>query len=170
VIRSEIERFDPLAIIRVLNRNEVQFVVIGGIAAGVQGAVWVTTDLDICHARDRENHERLARSLKQLEARPRDLPEGVRVVLDARGLAAGTNWTLMTRYGRLDLIAEPGGGLEYGPLATHARRFHGEEEYLVASLEDLITMKSAAGRPKDVGQVELLRTVAEELGHSDTRS
>ena len=39
--------FDPLAIIGVLNAHGVRFIVIGGIAAGVQGAMWATTDLDI---------------------------------------------------------------------------------------------------------------------------
>jgi hypothetical protein len=162
-----VEAFDPMAIIRLLNVHGVRYVVIGGIAAGVQGAVWVTADLDICHARDRENLERLAAALAELEVRPRDLPAGVRVILDARGLAAGTTWTLGTRFGALDLLAEPGGGMSYETLAPRARTLEGEETYLVASLEDLITMKAAAGRPKDIGQVELLRLAAAESDRAD---
>lgn len=161
--RQGVDAFDPLAIIRVLNEHQVRFVVIGGIAAGVQGAIWATTDLDIAYARDREDHEKLAAALAQLDAVPVELPAGVRVTLDARSLAAGTNWTLMTRFGRLDLLGEPGGGLDYAALSPRARLIRGEQTYLVASIEDLITMKTAAGRPKDVGQVELLRATAEEL-------
>ena len=156
--------FDPLAIIRTLNAHKVRYVVIGGIAAGVQGVIWATLDLDICHARDRENHARLASACSDLEARPRGLPDGVRVVLDARALAAGTTWTLTTKHGALDLLAEPGAGLDYDTLAPRARRFEGEEPYLVASIDDLIAMKTAAGRPKDIGQVELLRVAADEIG------
>jgi hypothetical protein len=159
---TESEAFDPLAIIRILNARGVRYVVIGGIAAGVQGVFWATFDLDICHARDRENHVRLAAALGELGASPRGLPDGVTVILDARGIGAGTTWTLATRFGSLDLVAEPGAGADYDTLASRARRFEGEESYLVASIEDLIAMKSAAGRPKDIGQVEMLRIAAEE--------
>jgi hypothetical protein len=159
--------FDPLAIIRVLNAHGVRYVVIGGIAAGVQGVIWATFALDICHARDRANHERLAAALDELQARPRGLPDGVEVVLDARGIAAGTTWTLTTRHGSLDLLAEPWAGTDYDALASHARRIEGEESYLVATIDDLIAMKSAAGRPKDVGQVALLRVAAEERARLD---
>jgi hypothetical protein len=52
-------------------------------------------------------------------------------------------------------------------LAPRARRLLGQEEYLVASIDDLITMKTAAGRPKDIGQVELLRIAADEVSRRD---
>lgn len=160
-----IDAFDPLAIIRILNEHGVRYVVIGGIAAGVQGVIWATTDLDIAYARERDDHDRLAGALAELAAVPVDLPDGVRVSLDARALAAGTNWTLMTKHGRFDLLGEPGGGLGYATLAPRARVIRGEQTYAVASIEDLITMKTAAGRPKDIGQVELLRAAAEEAAN-----
>ena len=153
--------FDPLGLIRILNDQGVRYVVIGGIAAGVQGAIWATADLDIVYARDPDNHERLERALADLNAVPIDLPADVKVILDARSLRAGHTWTLSTRLGRLDLLAESA-GLDYATLASRSRPFAGSERYLVASIEDLITMKVAAGRPKDAGQVELLRRVAEE--------
>lgn len=156
-----VEAFDPLAIIRTLNEHQVRYVVIGGFAAGVQGAVWLTTDLDVCYARDPDNRARLAEALAELQAEQVDLPAGVRVALDARSLNRATTWALRTRFGRLDLLGEPGAGLDFHGLVPRARRFQGREEYLVASIADLIAMKSAAGRPKDVGHVELLRMVAE---------
>ncbi len=157
------DAFDPLAIIRVLNEHSVRFIVIGGIAAGVQGAMWATTDLDIVYARSREDYGRLAAALKDLEAEPIDLPAQVRVHLDARSLAAGNIWTLLTRHGRLDLLGDPAPGLDYNSLAERARSIRGEQTYAVAAIEDLITMKRAAGRSKDVAQIELLRATAEEL-------
>lgn len=119
--------FDPLAMIRILNEHGVRFVVIGGIAAGVQGAIWATTDLDITYARGRDDHKRLAAALTALEAEPVDLPPDVRVHLDARSLAAGDVWTLTTRYGRLDLLGEPAPGIDYNFLARRARTIHGEQ-------------------------------------------
>jgi hypothetical protein len=50
-VTDRAETFDPIAIIRVLNEHQVRFVVIGGIAAGVQGAEWLTTDLDVVRSR-----------------------------------------------------------------------------------------------------------------------
>jgi len=154
--------FDPVGIIRVLNQHDVQFVVIGGIAAGVQGAMWATVDIDIVYARSRENHGRLAAALVDLQAAPVGLPSGVRVTVDARALAQGSTWTLMTGLGRLDLLSESG-GLDYETLQGRSRTIHGQEPYRVASVGDLIAMKRSAGRPKDAGHVELLERVAEEL-------
>jgi len=154
--------FDPLAIIGVLNASEVRYVVIGGLAAGVQGAVWATTDLDICYARSRADHRRLAAALADLEARPIDLPDDVTVRLDARALALGDVWTLTTRCGQLDCLGEPAPGMDHTYLAPRSRVIHGRHTYRVASLEDLIEMKLAAGRPKDLAQIELLRATLEE--------
>ena len=46
----------------------IAMVVIGGIAASLQGSTTITNDFDICYARDKENLERLAAALKELEA------------------------------------------------------------------------------------------------------
>lgn len=161
---TQIDPFDPQALIAALNRHGVRYVVIGGIAGGVQGAVWATTDLDICYARGPSDHERLAAALAELKARPVDLPSGLRVRLDARALRRGETWTLLTDFGRLDLMGEPAPGLDYETLSATARSFVGQHEtYLVASLEDLITMKRAAGRAKDRAHIELIQAVREEL-------
>lgn len=157
------EAFDPLEMIRVLNEHQVRYVVIGGIAAGVQGAIWATADLHVTYARERDNYESLAAALRDLEAVPVDLPAGVRVALDARSLTSGTNWTLLTRVGRLDLLGEPGAGLDYASLLPGARLIQGQRSYLVASVRDLLAMKVAVGRPKDIGHAELLRILVEEL-------
>lgn len=153
--------FDPLAIIEVLNRHGVPFVVIGGIAAGVQGAMWATFDLDIVYGRAREDLRNLAAALSELEAHPIALEEGVTVVLDERDLRHGDIWTLATRHGRLDLLAEPAPGLRLDALVPRARMIEGQQSYRVASLADLIAMKRHAGRPRDAGQIQLLRAAWE---------
>jgi hypothetical protein len=155
--------FDPLTIIRALNGHGVKYVVIGGIAAGVQGAMWSTFAVDVVYERTAANHAALAGALADLEASPIDLPDDVKVMIDRRALDAGDVWTLMTSHGRLDLMGEPAPGLRYTDLIIRARWINGAERYPVASIADLIAMKSYAGRPKDVGQVELLRVAAEGL-------
>jgi len=158
--------FDPLAIIATLNRHGVRFVVIGGIAAGVQGVVWMTADLDICYARSRANLERLAVALADLGAQPVEATADLVVHLDARSLAHGDWWTLSTRFGRLDCLGEPAPGMTYETISERARTIDASETYEVAAFEDLLVMKRAAGRPKDVGHIELLRAAIEEAGQS----
>ncbi len=164
---DRIPPFDPLGLIRVLNEHEVEFIVIGGYAAGVQGAEWVTIGLDIVYAREPANHKRLGAALKALDAEPVGLPPGVSVTLDMRALRAGDVWTLTTRLGRLDLMGEPAPGLDYEAPRSRARAIHGREAYRVASIEDLVAMKGHAGRPKDIGHLELLRAVADELSKGE---
>jgi hypothetical protein len=153
--------FDPIAIIELLERHRVKYLVIGGIAAGVQGAMWATFDLDITYDRSRRNLTRLAAALAELGASPIGLDDGVRVHLDEQGLQHADIWTLATRYGRLDLLAEPGPGLRYETLAPRARTIDGIQTYRVASLADLIAMKRVAGRPQDEGHIRLLRAALE---------
>jgi len=154
--------FDPGGLIAVLNRHGVEFVVIGGIAAGLQGAIWATADLDICHSRSQANLRRLATALADLEAVPVGVADQVVVPLDGRMLGRAEVWTLETRLGRLDCLAEPAAGLTFETLSERARWFEGSETYRVACINDLIAMKEAAGRPKDLVQADILRAVAED--------
>lgn len=60
---------DPGAVVRILNRHGVRYVVIGGIAAQLQELpVPATVDIDVTPARDRKNLERLAQAFEELEA------------------------------------------------------------------------------------------------------
>ena len=64
--------FDPIAGLRALVEHGVRFVLIGGYAAALRGSPMMTGDVDICHARDRGNLERLAEALQSLHARLRE--------------------------------------------------------------------------------------------------
>ncbi|HEX7421383.1 MAG TPA: hypothetical protein VF505_15945, partial [Thermoanaerobaculia bacterium] len=59
--------FDPLRILKTLNRHDVRFVIIGGIAGRLWGSTTVTNDLDICYGRDRANLANLASALTDLK-------------------------------------------------------------------------------------------------------
>lgn len=75
-------RFDFLRSLRTLVEHEVRFVVIGGLAGRLHGSTTVTNDLDICYARDEGNLDRLARALRDLNARLRGVEDAVPFVLD----------------------------------------------------------------------------------------
>ena len=163
---SEVVRFDPAEILRRLARAGVSFVVVGGLAAQSHGSPTSTDDLDICYARDPDNLRALAAVLADVAAVRRGLPADAPPMppLDARTLRAGGLFTLSTRFGDFDLLADPDPGLDYEVLAAHAVQasVHGIP-LLVASLDDLMAMKRAAGRPKDRIELEILGALREEL-------
>jgi hypothetical protein len=159
--------FDPLRIFKILNRHDVRFVVIGGIAGRLWGSTIVTNDLDICYARDRANLEALAASLRDLKVKLRGADRDLPSIIDARTLKMGDSFTFTTIAGSLDCLGTPAGSGGYESLARTATKMDvGDVEVSVASLEDLIQMKRAAGRPKDLIEVEILAAVREELEES----
>lgn len=158
--------FDPLRAFRVLDRHGVRFVLIGGLAARLLGSPSITNDLDICYDRAPDNLEALAGALRELEARLRGAPE-VPFLLDARTLRAGDHFTFSTLAGGLDVMATPAGGLDFASLRRNAQTLRVEDlELMVADLPDLIRMKRAAGRPKDLIEVEVLAALLEERERS----
>src|SRR5207244_13581694 len=86
--------FDPRPILGVLVRHDVRFVVIGGIAASLQGSTTITNDFDICYARAPENLERLVRAMSELHATLRGPREHVAFRLHRRTPTAGVNCPL----------------------------------------------------------------------------
>ena len=145
--------------------NEVRFVVIGGIAAALQGSTTLTADLDILYDRAGDNIGRLARSLSALGAVRRDLPTGVTAPVDERALRNGLNVLLSTSAGDLDCLAEtPSGRFTYAQVAPTSERLRVDRglEISVASLDELIRMKRATGREKDRVEVEILAALRDE--------
>lgn len=155
--------FDPFRSLRALDRHGVRYVLIGGLGARIHGSPTVTNDIDICYERTTENLERLAAALRQLDARLRGVSEDVPFQLDAAALAAGDHFTFTTRAGSLDCLGSPAGVGGFDELARNARLFEVEGlTLLVASIDDLIRMKRAAGRRKDLIEVEILAALKEE--------
>lgn len=158
------EEFEPLRAFRVLIDHGVRFIVIGGFGASIRGSPVITGDLDICYARDDENLERLAAALRQLDAKLRGAPDDVPFQLDARTLKNGDSFTFATSAGALDCLGTPTGTSGFDDLDAEAT-----DEDLdglrvrVASLDDLMRMKRASGRPKDLIGLEWLGAVRDEI-------
>ena len=152
--------FDPMPALRALADGEVDFVIVGGIAAVLHGSSTLTTDLDIMFAPAAANLERLAVVLVSLDARLRDIEDDLPFVPDAAALRRIDLLTLSTSAGPLDLLRAPSGAPRYAILRRRAERYDlGGFEALAASLEDLIAMKQAAGRMKDLAAVEELEVI-----------
>jgi hypothetical protein len=153
-------------LVAVLERHGVRYVVIGAIAAAAGGAPVVTRDLDVTPARDPHNLGQLAAALQELDARlrtPSD-PDGVAFPLERQMLAGSDFWTLTTRAGDLDLVFAPAGAGGFDDLVRDASVVEiAGTSVLVASLVDVIRLKEASGRDKDVAQLPLLRRTLERV-------
>ena len=162
---TETEAYDPRDAVAVLLRHGVRFVVIGGVAANLRGSPSITADLDVCYERDSSNFSALARALRELGATLRGAPAGIPFQLDAETLRNGDAFTFQTRAGNLDCLGTPRGTGGYQELAGRATLMDvgAGAEVLVAALDDLISMKRAAGRPKDLVEVEILHALRDEL-------
>ncbi|MBA2337268.1 MAG: hypothetical protein H0V96_05835 [Acidimicrobiia bacterium] len=156
--------FDPAGALRALVAYKVRFVVIGGLAGRLWGSPTVTNDLDICYSREPGNLVRLAAVLVELEARLRGVDEDLPFIIDAETLAAGDSFTFVTTAGNLDVLATPTGTQGFDGLVRAATEMDlGIATVLVVDVEDLIRMKRAAGRPKDLIEVEVLTALRDEL-------
>lgn len=158
--------FDPGAVVEVFERHGVRYVLIGGLAGRAWGSPALTSDLDACYARDDDNIECLVAALRELGAYLRikggggeDLP----FQLDAETIRRGLNFTFETHAGPVDVLGMPSGTAGYEELArTAVEMTIAGVRVKVAHLDDLLTMKVAAGRAKDRIHVEILTAVREE--------
>ena len=163
---TESPRFQPRELIDRLTAAGVRFVVIGGLAAQAHGSPSATFDLEMVPSWDGDNLVRLEAVLHDIGAIRHGLPPDASPMpqLDARTLRATSLLTLNTTFGRLDLLANPDPGLNFEALMRSAelRDLFGTQ-IRIASLDDLILMKRAAGRPKDSVELEILGALREEI-------
>ena len=163
---EEVPPLQAVPIVRALEAHEVDYVLIGALAAALHGSPLRTNDADICPSREPRNLERLAAALTDLDARiySSATPEGLEWARDAAALKNAEMWNLVTRHGRLDISFEPSGTRGYRDLAPRAVTFEVEGVRVrAASLLDVIRSKEAAGRRKDEEQLPTLRKLLERL-------
>lgn len=150
------QELDLRRLFAVLHAYRVAYVLIGGLAAVVHGSPFPTEDADITPDDDRQNLDRLAAALRELNARIRT--EGAPFACDSVSLAAAQTWNLTTDAGDLDIAFRPSGTEGYHDLHRDAA---GVELYDVmvdvASLRDVVRSKQAANRPKDQRVLPVLR-------------
>lgn len=159
---SDVAAFDPERLIRALSKNRVKFVLIGALAARLHGFPRLTADADITPSGDKQNLERLATALKELDAKvyTESVPEGLAFDRSAAALGRAAMWNLVTNAGRLDIAFMPAGTTGYDDLAEGAERFEAfGVRFLAASLADIIRSKEATGRAKDEDDVVILRAL-----------
>lgn len=153
--------FDIPAIFDALNQHGVRYVVIGGVAVQAYGHNRTTMDLDVVVAVGPDDRRALARALDALDARLRGPNTGKDDdidVTDPQMLGLGVTYQLTTKFGDLDVFTGAVAGapafdelLERATLVTL-----GSTEFAVSGFDDLISMKRASGRPRDLADIDAL--------------
>lgn len=141
----------------------VDFIIVGGIAAVLHGAARPTYDLDIVYARTPENVARLVATLASAKPYLRGVPPGLPFRWAVETVSAGLNFTLVTDLGDLDLLGEVTGGGRFEDLMPHTQQVQMlGRTFRLVTLEQLIRLKRAAGRPKDFDALAELEALLEE--------
>lgn len=150
-------------ILRLLARNDVEFIVVGLTAGILQGVPVTTIDLDILHRRSPDNVGRLLRVLAELQAVYRHDPR--RLSPNESHLAGAGHQLLTTTHGDLDCLGAIDGGRTYEDLLaqTIEMELKGGLALRVLSLPALIEIKQRLGRPKDLAVIPFLRATLDEL-------
>jgi hypothetical protein len=153
----ESARYLPL--LRVLADHEVEFILVGGLAAVLQGAPIVTGDLDIVHRRTPENVAKLLSALGELEAVYRI----DRLKPTAAHLSGPGHALLSTKFCDLDVLGTIFADTDYEGLRDDALEVELADVTIeVLSLERLIQSKEYARRGKDLAVLPALRAALEQ--------
>jgi hypothetical protein len=154
---------DFARLLGVLRDTDVEFIIVGGLAATVHGSSRLTQDIDIVYARGAANLERLAAALGPHHPYLRGAPPGLPFEWSAETLRRGLNFTLTTALGDIDLLGEITGGGAYEDLLPHTLvvTLFGREHRCL-DLPWLIRTKRAAGRPRDLEAIAELEVLREE--------
>ena len=154
---------DLVRLIRALSTAGVDYIIVGGVAANLHGALRTTLDLDIVYSREPANTARLTAALAPYQPYLRGAPEGLPFVFNADTVKRGLNFTLTTSLGDLELLGEVTGGGTFERLQPDCDVIHIDEfECLVVSLPTLIRLKRATGRGKDREALAELEVLLEE--------
>lgn len=155
-------------IIVALIAAKVRFVVIGGVAAAIQGSARFTNDIDLCYDPAPDNIERLAVLLKKWNAYLRGVERGLAFILDASAFRITPIMTLTTDVGDIDMLDVVPGVGDYGAVLKASETVEiAKVEFRSLGLDGLIASKRAVRRPKDREQlIELEALRALRTGRS----
>jgi len=161
-------------ILGALNRADVRYLVVGGVAVVLHGHLRTTADLDLVIQLQRENVLRAMRALGELEYRPR-APVPADAFADSelrqqwiqeKGLAVFSLWSPAHPTLEIDvLVSEP---FDFDTVYSRALRVPLEKaEVTVIALDDLIILKRQVGRPRDLEDVTALESLREAEGKGE---
>ena len=152
-----------------LLEGSVEFILVGGVAGNIHGAARATYDVDVVYSRSAANLSRVVAALGPHRPYLRGAPLGLPFSFDVQTLRQGLNFTLTTSLGDIDLLGEIAGGGTYENLLDGSQMISllGGSCHCV-TLETLIRLKRAAGRPKDLDAIAELEALRAETRPPET--
>ena len=164
------QRLDLSALLKGLNDAGVEFIVVGGIAAVVQGVPITTFDLDIVHRRADENIRRLIEYLKSVDAYLRR-PDDKLIRPDERDLNSEGHVLLTTCLGPLDVLGVIEKNLGFDDLLPNSVeiKFHGQKVF-VLSLETIVDLKRESKDSKDLYRLPILEETLHQLSKDNSEN
>lgn len=151
---------DFIGLLRRMQEANVEFVLVGGLAAAAHGSSLVTQDVDVCIKLGADNLQRLQQALDGLKPVHRMAIPPVPFDHDATTLGSFSNLYLDTQLGQLDCLGEVLGVGDFATVREHSIEIQLDgAACLVLSLDALITAKSAMGRERDRLAADQLRKI-----------
>lgn len=161
---------DFFTIFEILAKHNVEYIIIGGVSAVLQGAPVTTFDLDVVHNRDEDNLNRLLEALQELNAYYRTKRDK-RIEPNLSRLALPGHHLLLTDAGPLDILGTVGEGQDYQDLLDDIAQIEIEEMTLqLQGLQSVIELKEYLGRDKDKAVIPILKRTLEEKNKMDDES
>jgi len=151
---------NPERLLRTLVEHEVEFCVIGAVAAWLQGNPVATLDLDVMPRRDLDNAERLAAALRSLHARRMGQVEPAE--LEGTDFFGWQSQRFDTDAGLLDVVPNAAAIGAFEDVATIGFEI-GDLSVRVITIDDVIASKEKLRRPKDVAALPALYVTREAL-------
>ncbi len=150
-------------IIEALNKNNIRYVIIGGLALVLHGVVRLTADLDLIVDFEEKNLKKLLKVLEQLNFKPQ-LPIDAKKLLEEK---TRKKWEIEKNmkafafihkkddYKLIDIIINP--PLSFNEVYKRKQVIQAQKTKInVISFEDLITFKKQAARTQDLKDIEML--------------
>lgn len=151
-------------LLRALSQSEVNFILVGGLAAVTQGAPLTTFDVDIVHERSEENVSRLVDFLNSIHARYRGRPVSSPLGPSKEALLTEGHSLFMTDLGPLDALGSIEDGKSYDDLISFCICLDlGSSQLNVLELEKLIELKRNSKHPKDLQKLSVLEETLKQL-------
>ena len=154
-------------ILKILIKNKVEFIIVGGYASIIHGASYVTKDLDLCVNFSEENAAKILKSINPYHTRHRMHPKNPPLEETPHSLSKYNNLYLLTDLGNLDMLGEITGLGKFEHLANHTIDVELFGKMCkVLDIDGLIISKRAMGRPKDNQVIIQLEAIKKALDRS----